>query len=426
MNVSFVKPIARFLSRQGRVDFQPVHDPRARRGRRWSKQALLGTLLLGFIAVERTLRDVESLTQRLGALGRALGIHKRLPDSTLALFLSRLTDEQGLRRCLVNQVRAAERRKALGPVRLPINMVVVDNKTVWCSRKKVDPQSQKASHDGFTTYNLRYVNAVLASAASQPCIDRRVIPAKTNECGVFPEFFKQLVKTYGRGSFLELISNDAGITSADNARLVNDAGVGYLMAVKGDQPTLFEEAQRLLGTGAKKQAGYVCEAKTPWERYKGKRIRRELFRCRFEGWPNWESARQLWRVKQTTETPDGERTVENRYFVTNLTWGRLKPLDILAVVRAHWAIEDGLHWTLDVVLREDKQVWCKQGKAVRMLSWVRAMAYNALRLLRDRHLRSDDNRHRRWSDLKRDIVAALQAPSLPRGTLGAEVVGITL
>ena len=426
MNSALVKPIARFLSRQGRVDFGPVRDPRARRGRRWSTQALLGTLLLGFVAVERTLRDVEALTLRLGALGRKLGIHKRLPDSTLALFVSRLTDERGLRQCLVNQVRAAERRKALVPVRLPINMVVVDNKTVWCSRSKVDPQAQKAHHDGFTTYNLRYVNAVLASAASQPCIDRRLIPARTNECGVFPQFFAQLVKTYGRGPFLELVSTDAGITSADNARLVDAAGVGYLMAVKGDQPTLFEEAQRLLGSGAKKQAGYVCEAKTPWERYKGRRVRRELFRCRFEGWPGWESARQLWRVKQTTETPDCERNVENRYFVTNLPWGRLKSLEVLAVVRAHWAIEDGLHWTLDVVLREDKQVWCKQGKAVRMLSWLRAMAYNALRMLRDRHLRSDDNRHRRWSDLTRDIVAALQAPSLPRGTLDAEVVGITL
>ena len=179
-------------------------------------------------------------------------------------------------------------------------------------------------------------------------------------------------------------------------------------------------------SGAKKQAGFVCEANTPWERYKGKRIRRELFRCRFEAWPGWESARQLWRVKQTTEAPDGTRTVENRYFVTNLPWGRLKPFDILAVVRAHWAIEDGLHWTLDVVLREDKQVWCLQGQAVRMLSWLRAMAYNALRMLRDRHLRAEDNRKRPWRDLKRHVDAALQAASLPRNTFGAEVDGITL
>lgn len=159
---------------------------------------------------------------------------------------------------------------------------------------------------------------------------------------------------------------------------------------------------------------------TPWERYRGKRIRRELFRCHFEEWPNWESARQLWRVKQTTVSADGERTVEDRYFVTNLPWGRLKPLEILAVVRAHWSIEDGLHWTLDVVMREDQQVWCKQGLAVRMLSWIRALAYNALRMLRDRYLRSQANRRQRWSDIVRDIVSVLEAAGLPRDVCDAE------
>ena len=112
--------------------------------------------------------------------------------------------------------------------------------------------------------------------------------------------------------------------------------------------------------------------------------------------------------------------------VTNLPWGRLKPLDILAVVRAHWAIEDGLHWTLDVVLREDRQVWYKQGQAVRMLSWLRALAYNTLRMLRDRHLRSERNRSLRWRELRRVVASALQSDMLEIGAEVAEVDQTTL
>ena len=414
----YVKPIVRYLTRRGRVDFGGVRDPRAARGQRWTKQALLTTALIGLLAVERTLRDVETLTEQLSGLWRVLGIPRRLPDSTLALFLSRLGDEAGLRRCLVEQVREAERRKALEPERLPINMVTVDGQTVWCSQEQVDPEAQRSDQEGFATFNFRVLHAVLVSASAQPCIDQMVIPAATNEMGTFGDFFERLVKTYGRSKRLELISTDAGMTSADNAKLVDGHGCGYLMAVKGDQPNLLAEAQRLCGSGDHKQNGYVVEAATGPERYQGKLVRRELYRSReIEGWPKWDSARQVWRVKQTTEHPKGTIDVENRYFVTNLLWNRLKPGEILAVVRAHWGIENGCHWTLDVVMGEDMRVWCKQGKAVRMLSWLRLLAYNVLRSLRDRYLRSEQGRHITWRDLVRTVWLALVVG--PHAVLGA-------
>jgi predicted transposase YbfD/YdcC len=177
------------------------------------------------------------------------------------------------------------------------------------------------------------------------------------------------------------------------------------MGVKENQPTLLREAERLCGWGAHKQAGHACEAATPWERYRGSRIRRELFRSRdIEGWPSWESARQIWRVKQTTEHDDGTQVVENRYFVTNLAWGRLTAHEILAVVRAMWGVENGCHWTLDVPMKQDTRCWCTGGKAQRMLSWLRLMAYNALRLLRDRYLRGKRSRQMPWDDVRRYLT----------------------
>ena len=77
-------------------------------------------------------------------------------------------------------------------------------------------------------------------------------------------------------------------------------------------------------------------------------------------------------------------------------------------MRLHWAVENGCHWTLDLVLGEDDHPWCTKGKAIRMLSWVRLLAYNVLRFLRDRYLRSPKSRTMPWDDLKRYIVQALQ------------------
>jgi hypothetical protein len=407
-----VKRVARFLrKRDHNPDFSKVKDPRARRGRRWTLPALLNAVFVGMMALETSLRGVERLTRDLDGCRRYFGIGRRVPDSTLARLLARLKDEAGLRNALIGQIRRAERRKALEPVRLPINMVVIDGQTLWCNDKPInDPASQKtAQDDGTAYYRLHALHAVLVSAASQPCIDQRLVNGKTNEMGEYTSFVDDLLATYGRShDRLELLASDAGMTSAENAKHTAGLGLAYLMGVKKNQPTLLREAERLCGWGEHKQAGHVCEAATPWEHYRGTRMRRELYRSRdSEGWPGWKSARQLWRVKQTTEYSDGSVEVENRYFITNLAWGRLTGAQILAVVRAQWGVENGCHWTLDVVLKQDTHCWCTSGKALRMLSWIRLMAYNTLRLLKDRYLRSDQSHAMPWDDVRRRLVKAL-------------------
>lgn len=405
-----VARFVRFLrKRDNRPDFSMITDPRKRRGRRWSLNALLSAIFIGMMALETSLRGVERLTRDLEGCRRLLGLGRRVPDSTLARLLPQLTDERGLRQVLISQIRRAERRKALEPARLSINMVVVDGQSIWCSDQPVDdPACQKMKQDAGAYYRLHALHAVLVSATSQPCIDQLLVHGKTNECAKYASFVTRLHATYGRSQQrLELIANDAGMTSAANARHTNSLGLAYLMAVKGNQPTLLAEAKRLCGWGEHKQVGYVCEAST-LEPYRGKTIRRELYRSRaIEGWPEWESARQTWRIKQTTTHKDGRVEVDNRYFVTNLAWGRLGGHAILAVVRQMWGIENGCHWTLDVVMKQGTQPWCTKGKALRALSWLRLLAYNALRLFKERYLRSSSSRAMPWDECRRLLNKAL-------------------
>jgi len=370
------------------------------------------------IAMERCFRGVERVTRDLGGCRRLLNIPRRTPDSTLARIFGKLKDEAGLRQVLVKDVLRAKRRKALEPVHLPISVLAIDGKGLWSGRKPINDSScQAATHDDERTYyRMHTLHAVLVTASSQPCIDQLLIPGKTNEMASLPQFMERLLESYGAETLFEVVSVDAGMTSAHNAQFISNSGLRYVMAVKDNQPTLLAEIQHLCGKGKHKQAKYARAAVTPWGKYRGKTVRRELYRStEIVGWPQWETAKQVWRVKQTTRDDNGKDTVENRYFVTNLPKDRLSPREILTLVRLHWAVENGCHWTMDVILGEDDRPWCTKGKALRMLSWMRLLAYNILRMLKDRYLRSTKNRAMPWEDLRRFIVMALQdARSWPK------------
>lgn len=409
-----VNRIARYLGkRENALSFAAVRDPRQRRGRRWSLRSLLTATFISMVAQERCFRGVERLTRDMRGCRRSLGIPRRVPDSTLARLYSELDDEAGLRQVLVEDIYRAHRRKALEPSTLPIGVAAIDGKTIWCGRKPVeDPACQELSQDKQPCYRLHALHAVLISTQSQPCIDQMLVPAETNEMGAFETFVQQLHGAYGRTSLLEAVTVDAGMTSAHNAEVLTAHGLRYVMALKETQPTLLEEAKRLCGWGSHKQTGYVCEASTPWERYRGKSVRRELYRSTaIAAWPDWPSARQLWRIKQTTRDDNGRCEVLNRYFITSLPKDRLTGAQILTLVRQHWGVENGCHWTTDMVLGEDERSWCTRGRALRMLSWVRLLAYNALRFLRDRYLRSKQNRQLPWDELRRGVQQAVTTAS---------------
>lgn len=98
--------------------------------------------------------------------------------------------------------------------------------------------------------------------------------------------------------------------------------------------------------------------------------------------------------------------MEDRYFVTNLVWNRLKGEGILALVRAHWGIENQGFRTLDMEWEEDYgRPWCSQGWAVDVLGYLRLLAYNVLQLAKGRYWR------RRYRDrtLRSFVAEVVQA-----------------
>ena len=336
-----IKTVQSFLrQRRDALCFSGVRDPRARRGRRWTAQTLLSTTVVCLMMLARSLRAAERRSQDLAGVRGLKGLVRRLPDSTLGDLLAEASPA-ALRRHLHKHILCEHRRKALEPTVLPIRAIAVDGKNNATLDHEANSDCQKQSPENQEPHWLyRVVNATLISAAAPVCIDQKAIPADTNEMGVFASMYADLKRTYGRAQLFELVSTDAGFTSEENARLVDSDGKAYWMALKGNQPELRREAERVLLEKAK-QSG--PEAQTDWESDSSRGwIRRQLWRTEeMANWGKWSHLRQVVLVRVLArEGKDGPvRMLEERYHVTNLVRGRLDGAQLLRLDRAHWRIE---------------------------------------------------------------------------------------
>jgi len=287
--------------------------------------------------------------------------------------------------------RKAYRAKELVPS-LPFSLVAVDGKAIWTGKYKANRHCQRQSRDDkHDYYTMRVVRASFVGGPCKVVIDQMPVKSKEAEMSSFPVFLKRLVKAYGRSGLLDVLTMDAGYISEANARKINEAQLGYVMALKNPQKELVNEAERLLRFRRKP------DAETPWEHYRGKRMRRLLFRtAEIAGYNGWTHLREVWRIRQETEN-NGKLEVENRYFVTNLVPGRTKGTIPLEVVRAHWGIENNAFWTLDTEWKEDSAPWSARSSEV--VSLMRLLAFNVVMRLRARRLRSTANRMRSWQNL---------------------------
>lgn len=372
-----------------------IKDPRKAQGRRWTFGSLMSGLWAGAVTAMKNLRAVEGLLERAG---------DRISDTTLWSFLVRLKPG-GFARLLVRGVKHAYRSKEMKSD-LPFSVVAVDGKAIWVGGRKAHRNCQLQHEQGRSRYVMRMLRAVFVGGPCKLCIGQMPIPGRTNDMGAFPKFLERLLKDYGRTDLLEVLSLDAGFASKKNATLINAAGRGYVIALKGNEKDLLDEAERLLGTRAKP------DAETPWEKYNGSRIRRLFFRTtEMAEWNGWSHLRQVWRVRQETER-DGKLAVEERYFVTNLTQGKTAGRVPLKIVRAHWGIENDCNWTLDTQWNEDNCPWASA--ALEVVSLMRLLAYNVMTRLRTRRLRSETNRKRSWATLLNWITDLLVAKGVRR------------
>lgn len=338
--------------------------------------------------------------------------------TALADVLSRLDPEEVVG-VLHQQVHTEHRRKALQPQGLPVGVLAFDGRCNWTGNEKVNEycqRSHKDDRDQTPFWQYRVVRAVLVSSAAPICVHEEPIPADTNDMGVFARAYERVLKEFGRSELFEIVSCDAGFCSLENATRIHESGRAYIFGLKQNQPELYREAQRVLLPKAEEERP---ECVSEFVKEGGFFVQCRLWRTReMRGWNGWDHLRQVWLVRKVRVKDDGrEEVVEDRFFAVSVPVNRLKPWEILEVVRRHWRIENECYWTLDTQWKEDSGLWVRKGNGLIVCGILRMIAYNIVALLRYVHGKTLSWRRKPWRYIADRIYEYLVVAHLDKAWL---------
>lgn len=99
----------------------------------------------------------------------------------------------------------------------------------------------------------------------------------------------------------------------------------------------------------------------------------------------------------------GKISVETRYYVSSLNETAKK---ILNTIRSHWAIENSLHWVLDMSFGED-QSRIRKKNAPQAMAIIRHIALNLLQLTKAQMKRQSVKRLRKMAGWDNAILASI-------------------
>ena len=242
------------------------------------------------------------------------------------------------------------------------------------------------------------------------------VDGKSNEITAIPKLLEML------DLLGVIISLDAMGCQREIAAQIHEGKGDYVLALKGNQEHLYEDAQAafepariaevqelqekalispmpsdppldqesILNTPKEtKEITANPESKTEttpsydhYETQEAKHGRREVRRVEVIGrpsgmrtWEKWLGAQSI--IKITYVRYDGKKeTEEIRYYISSL---KVSAKRFGEIIRRHWSIENQLHWVLDVVFREDESRM--KGNAAQNMAWMRKMALALLKRL---------------------------------------------
>jgi predicted transposase YbfD/YdcC len=156
------------------------------------------------------------------------------------------------------------------------------------------------------------------------------------------------------------------------AEAVLAAKAQYALGLKGNHGPLFAAAEK--GFAAADDLAFFETS----ERSHGRSERRRasvLPVSRLPDPPNFPGLKAIGRIEAERTGSDGKAATSTRYVALSR---KLAPAKLAQVVRAHWTIENQLHWTLDVVFDED-DARTRKDNGPQNLAVIRRLAQNILR-----------------------------------------------
>lgn len=332
--------------------FKEMSDPRVARTRAYPLEEILFLVLAAVVSGVNYLTEIELFGQtKLAWIRTILPYENGIPShDTIGRVLGQL-DPDALELTFIRWMKSVASNVA--------GVVAVDGKTV---RRALRP-GQKNS----------FVHMVSAFAAANGLVYGQLkVNEKSNEITAIPQLLTDL---HIRGA---IVTIDAMGCQSEIADTIVARNADFVLAVKTNQPTLFDDLTRAFS-----------EREAPsFESEEFGHGRGEWRKCEVlsaDGClthdKKWDTVKSIIRVtseRRRNKRPKPE--VHVRYFISSLS--SVSAEKALEITRAHWAIENTLHWALDVSFREDEcRVYARN--AAENLVVVRHVALNLLKSVKN-------------------------------------------
>jgi len=191
--------------------------------------------------------------------------------------------------------------------------------------------------------------------------------AKSNEITAVPKLLEMLSL---KGC---IVSVDALNCQREIARQIVDQGGDYALALKGNQGTLHDDVRMFLDD----PATTAITTDTTVDGDHGRIETRTSTISTAVDWlqedHRWPGLKAIGKIVRTREI-GAKTTIETAYYLLSTP---MTAAHFGQVVRAHWAVENSLHWTLDVIMNED-QARNRLDHGPNNLAVLRHMALNIL------------------------------------------------
>ena len=337
--------------------FAPLSDPRVE-GR--TAYPLLNIVFMAICAVicgVDTFTGMEVFAEsKRGWLSRFLDLSHGIPShDTFNDVLAHLNPTE-FERCLLSWVTSL----------VPVSggqLLAIDGKTI------------RGSYDAAEGKAALHMVSVWATK-NHLSLGQQAVAAKSNEITAIPKLLSRLDIA---GAVVTL---DAMGCQKKVARQIIQQGGDYVLSLKGNQGNLHEDVATYFSSALSPEASVTT--------YDGEHGRIETRTARMSDDIDWLNERHNWpglqsiiAVTSKRETAD-KVTEETRYFVSSRSTH--DPDKLAHSIRAHWAIENNLHWVLDVSFDEDRNR-TRKGHSAANLAIIRHIALNLIKKEKTSRLR---------------------------------------
>jgi predicted transposase YbfD/YdcC len=333
--------------------FNGLPDPRQRGKVIYPLEEVLLLCLLAVLAGAETFVDIArfgdkklELLRRFKAFRDGTPSHDHLGDIFATL------DAEAFQRCFVSWVSAL--------TGAPAAVIAIDGKTL---RRSYQKKGAKAP-----------IHMVSAFAARQRLVLGQVkVAEKSNEIVAIPKLLEMLAI---EGA---IVTIDAMGCQREIAQKILEKKADYVLALKGNQGSLREDVEVFV---AEQKAQAFKDTKVSRaETVDGDHGRIETRTTTVIHDLDWLRQRHDWPGLKSVVMLESTREIadkieqETRLYITSLDL----PADTLApIVRSHWAVENSLHWVMDMIFRDD-ECRVRTQHAPANFTTVKHMAHNLIR-----------------------------------------------